>query len=87
MSPAERIAVARARLEDAREIAEERREKATESLMMAACARDAGRDPSGWMMAADYAGRTAKILDAFADLVDLAVEQKAQIERLQSEGA
>lgn len=57
MSPAERIAVARARLEDAREIAEERREKA---------------------------GRTAKVLDAFADLADLAAEQQAEIERIRN---
>lgn len=64
---------------DAREIASERREKAAESHMMAMAVRNAvpTGNADGWQMAADYALRTARVLDAFSDLVAQLTEARA----------
>jgi hypothetical protein len=79
MTP-EQIEELRAMLDDAKEIAEERREKHMESHMTAALIRNSPNpaSASGWQMAADYALKTARILEAFP----VAVEGCADLLRL-----
>jgi hypothetical protein len=79
MTP-EQIEELRAMLDDAKEIAEERREKHMESHMTAALIRNSPNpaSASGWQMAADYALKTARILEAFP----VAVEGCAEVLRL-----
>lgn len=70
---------------DAVEIAAERREKTTEQHMIAMALRNSGQAPQadGFQMAADYALRTARVLDATGDLLAEVIalrEQKAALE-------
>jgi hypothetical protein len=90
MTP-EQIEELRAMMDDAKEIAEERREKHMESHMTAALIRNSPNPSSakGWQMAADYALKTARILEAFpvavggcADVLRLTEERAALAEEL-----
>jgi hypothetical protein len=65
-------------------LAGEREEKAAESFMMASAMRDADMEPTGWMLAGEYAFNTAATLRALLAERDAA---KAQLATLQSAAA
>lgn len=71
-------------LSDAREIASERREKAHESHMMAMAIRNGGNPDGsiGWQTAADYAQKTARILDQVPDLAREVLDLRAEVEKM-----
>lgn len=82
---ADLIETARKMLDDAAEIASERREKASESHMTAMMIRnsrgnDAITTASGFDMAAEYALKTARILDQFPALLDTITAIQARAE-------
>ena len=69
-------------LEEAADIASERREKASESHMAAMMIRNSSAHPSqaeGWQMAADYALRTARVIDHTADLASEVIALRAKV--------
>ncbi len=70
-------------LEEAADIASERREKASESHMAAMMIRNSSAHPSqaeGWhFFAADYALRTARVLDHTADLASEVIALRAKV--------
>ena len=68
-----------AMIADAKEIASERHEKANESHMMAMMVRNSANAGAAdsWQMAADYALRTARILDQTSDLAQAYLTSEA----------
>ena len=76
-------------LAEATEIASERREKSAESHMFAMAARNAmpPGNADGWQMAADYALRTARILEQTADIAADLIRLRAEVATLRASEA